>query len=462
MVAAPLISLNLTGTAWATPAHDQAGNMTSLPTPSSLATGLGCVWDAWNRLVEVKDGGSVMATHEYDGLNRRTIEMPDYGATTYYMHKYWNSSWQMLEQRQNTNDGPPESSGVARQCVWSARYIDALVWESLWGARRYFLGDGNFNVTSVINTSGEALEHYQYDPYGKLTVLNGGTPDGDGAEWTADPNDFSDISNHYLYTGRWEDCRTRLYYYRNRYYSAELGRFLSRDPIGDDAESANLYAYVESKPLGATDPSGLKPPKQWWEDDWYDSLNPLAYSAMLGDWWGAFLTRDVDAYGVRLYALHQRRIILESTLPGGPDARELRKYQPVGKVTLEVLRDAADLCEKEIETVVFATDIILLADCGHGAVRCVGTKLAGRLTLRGTPKAQIVGDRILEFLGKDSRMIVNKAGDPIFISKDGLRRVRFDINRPYSHTGAHVHIEVKVAKRWMGSGPLYPKDVPPY
>jgi hypothetical protein len=192
------------------PTYDAAGNMTSVPKPSSLANGLTLTWDAWNRLVEVKDGGSVMATHEYDGLNRRTIEMPDYGETTYWMHKYWNSSWQMLEQRQNTNDAPPESSDVARQCVWSARYIDALVWESLWGTRRYFLGDGNFNVTSVINTSGEALEHYQYDPYGTEKILNGGTPDSDGDEWTADPNNATDVANVYLYTGRSRDFQTHL------------------------------------------------------------------------------------------------------------------------------------------------------------------------------------------------------------------------------------------------------------
>ena len=42
------------GTAWVDPVHDKAGNMTTLPKPSSLATGLTCKWDAWNRLVEVK------------------------------------------------------------------------------------------------------------------------------------------------------------------------------------------------------------------------------------------------------------------------------------------------------------------------------------------------------------------------------------------------------------------------
>lgn len=34
-----------------------------------------------------------------------------------------------------------------------------------------------------------------------------------------------------------------LYYYRARYYLAELGRFISRDPIGV-RDNVNLYGYV--------------------------------------------------------------------------------------------------------------------------------------------------------------------------------------------------------------------------
>jgi RHS repeat-associated protein len=240
---------------WPTPTHDAAGNITTVPRPNSPTTALTLKYDGWNRLVEVKQGQEVHGSNEFDGLGRRTIEMPDYGETTYWMHKYWNSSWQLLEQRQNTNDDPPESSSVVRRFVWSARYIDAPVLQYYYAAKHYLLGDGNFNVSSVINTSGEALEHYQYDPYGKLTVLNGGTPDGDGAEWTADPNNATDVANVYLYTGRSRDFQTHLYDYRNRPYSAELGRFLSRDPLEADI---NLYRYVGNNPVLYADPTGNK------------------------------------------------------------------------------------------------------------------------------------------------------------------------------------------------------------
>lgn len=46
-----------------------------------------------------------------------------------------------------------------------------------------------------------------------------------------------------------------MYYYRARYYSAELGRFISRDPIGI-TDDINLYVYVGNNPVMYRDPSG--------------------------------------------------------------------------------------------------------------------------------------------------------------------------------------------------------------
>jgi len=42
----------------------------------------------------------------------------------------------------------------------------------------------------------------------------------------------STYGNPYMFTGRRFDTETRLYYYRARYYSTEIGRFLQVDPIG--------------------------------------------------------------------------------------------------------------------------------------------------------------------------------------------------------------------------------------
>ena len=253
-----------TGPAWADPVHDRAGNMTTVPRPSNPSNYYTCKYDAWHRLVETVWGILADGEYEYDGLNRRTIESPKL-LMRLHRHFFWNASWQNLEVRTTyTADAQPESLSVLHQYVWSARYIDAPVLRDKPGSgeRLYYLNDANFNVTTLVDTSGDALEHYQYDPYGKVTVLNGGAPDSDGDEWTADPNNFSDVANEYFYTGRKRDLKTLLYYYRRRYYHAELGRFFSRDPISYFG-GLNLYEYVGDSPLGRVDPMGL----EWrWDD----------------------------------------------------------------------------------------------------------------------------------------------------------------------------------------------------
>jgi uncharacterized protein RhaS with RHS repeats len=45
-------------------------------------------------------------------------------------------------------------------------------------------------------------------------------------------------------------------YYRARYYSPGIGRFVSRDPIGLQG-GVNLYSYVNDNPVNYTDPMGL-------------------------------------------------------------------------------------------------------------------------------------------------------------------------------------------------------------
>jgi uncharacterized protein RhaS with RHS repeats len=46
-----------------------------------------------------------------------------------------------------------------------------------------------------------------------------------------------------------------LYYYKARFYSPNLGRFLQVDPVGY-GDGLNLYAYVGDDPVNNTDPNG--------------------------------------------------------------------------------------------------------------------------------------------------------------------------------------------------------------
>lgn len=86
----------------------------------------------------------------------------------------------------------------------------------------------------------------RYSAFGKLEVLN---PD-----FTAKAANTPLLA--YTYTGREWEPEAGLYFNRARFYDPSLGRFLSRDPIGEQG-SVNLYGYVDNDPINAIDPTGL-------------------------------------------------------------------------------------------------------------------------------------------------------------------------------------------------------------
>jgi len=61
------------------------------------------------------------------------------------------------------------------------------------------------------------------------------------------PNRFA-----FRFSSEYHDSETGLVYYNYRYYSPELGRWLSRDPIGENG-GYNLYAMVGNDPVNYWD-----------------------------------------------------------------------------------------------------------------------------------------------------------------------------------------------------------------
>jgi RHS repeat-associated protein len=152
---------------------------------------------------------------------------------------------------------------VQEEYVWGLRYIDSPVvlfyWNSSTGTlirTQYYCNDANFNVTAVVDTDGEALERYRYDPYGRPGYMS-----GDFADWGASPQG---CGNRVLYAGYLRDKGTGLYLARNRYYHPTLGRWVSRDPNNRDRpgggyqDGMNLYEYGRSSPTRGADPYGLE------------------------------------------------------------------------------------------------------------------------------------------------------------------------------------------------------------
>lgn len=107
-------------------------------------------------------------------------------------------------------------------------------------ATHYYHFDALGSVVGLSNVSGNIAEVYEYSAYGQV-----------GA---SDPNHL----NLFMFTGREFDKESGLYYYRARFYSPEVGRFLQNDPVGYQA-GMNLYRYCRNNPVNLTDPFGLDP-----------------------------------------------------------------------------------------------------------------------------------------------------------------------------------------------------------
>ena len=138
-----------------TPSYDANGNMTA------DQTGQQSVYDAWNRVVEVKDsGGHELETFEYDALGRKMTQTPAGAAaptcTTPTAGRWWRSGW----------------GAVLNRWFWSAGYVDCRLRRNGDVYGPWFLTDINHNVTAGLGGGG-VVERYAYDPYGTPTVLTG-------------------------------------------------------------------------------------------------------------------------------------------------------------------------------------------------------------------------------------------------------------------------------------------------
>lgn len=132
----------------------------------------------------------------------------------------------------------------------------------------YYHKDHLWSIVGITDTDWTVVVTYEYDSF-----------------WNFEITSWTDIWNTRLFTWREYEKEIDLYYYRARYYSSELWRFISRDPI-DIADDIILYAYVGNNPVMFVNPLGNKAKKMTGGEviDTAASFSPH-YDAWWIIWW---------------------------------------------------------------------------------------------------------------------------------------------------------------------------------
>ena len=212
--------------------YDDEGNLAQ---KTNISTGekTSLEWDHRNRLTKVtrKNSSDVVlqtTSFAYDPDNRRITKVVD-GTGAHYVYDR-NNVWAEF------NDG----GSITARYLFGDKVDEALARWRPGDGTTWYLTNHQGSVVGHLSNNGTLLNETTYSSYGK--ILNQTNPS---------------VTDRYGYSGREYDNETGLYYYRNRYYDPDLGRFISEDPIDFNGGDANLYRYVGNGPANGTDPFGL-------------------------------------------------------------------------------------------------------------------------------------------------------------------------------------------------------------
>ncbi|MBI3825730.1 MAG: RHS repeat protein, partial [Candidatus Rokubacteria bacterium] len=199
-----------------TSTYDANGNLTTITDATGITN---FTWDSRGRLAALSAPGGLTASFAHDAFARRVGKTLN-GATTTYLY---------------------DGVDVVREVTngLSADYLRSLAIDEPLGrnSSEFYVADTLGSIVALTSVTGNITTSYTYEAFGHTTAAGASS------------------ANSLGFTGREAD-ETGFYYYRARYYSPQLHRFIAEDPIGLTG-GINLYTYVLNNPRGYRDPLGL-------------------------------------------------------------------------------------------------------------------------------------------------------------------------------------------------------------
>ncbi len=223
-------------------------------------------WDAENRLASMETQLSAYSspnlvprqkiTFRYDYLGRRVEKaVMAWNGSIYEpvsILRFVYDGWNLIAEY--TYNG--SSLSLARSYTWGldisrtladAGGVHGLLLITQAGPVTHYLPayDGNGNLQALVNRgTGRIDAAYEYDAFGNTLRATGPYAS----------------TNPFRFSTKYTDSETGLVYYGLRYYSPSLGRFVTRDPIGEQG-GLNLYGFVRNNPVNRWDYLGMEEKK---------------------------------------------------------------------------------------------------------------------------------------------------------------------------------------------------------
>ena len=191
--------------------HDVAGNVTRIERDGKPTLDL--MWNSQYQLVSVSTNGVFAEGYSYDALGRR-VSTTTLGGTTRHVQCVADID---------------ENGSVVTSYVWGEG-IDKLLAVTIGGATYYPLTDIQGTVWGYVDSQNNIVARWQYDAWGNVLSEEIG------------PSAAVLARLRYRFQGREWSSTTGLINFRMRWYDAETGRWLSKDPIGLSG-GLNLYAF---------------------------------------------------------------------------------------------------------------------------------------------------------------------------------------------------------------------------
>lgn len=132
------------------------------------------------------------------------------------------------------------------------------------GTTYYYVTNLQGDVMGLVDTNGNTVATYTYDPYGKVLTATGALAE----------------KNPLRYRGYYYDSESGLYYLLSRYYDPAVRRFINADSYastGQGIAGYNMFSYCSNSPIIRSDPDGN-----------FGILGIIAVGAVVGGLLGAF------------------------------------------------------------------------------------------------------------------------------------------------------------------------------